>query len=152
VVVDEPAAAFIGAPQIVDGPPSQTTGRERILPVMRYPDSTNRYRSANRMPVPGRPCGCSSGSDGVVLCGAADATRCPVRPSDDALRASASVPPTDRVVECRSALRRVSTPGLGCLIRCRPARGVVRVYTCRRRPAIRVATSISGRNREAEAC
>ncbi len=27
---------FMGAPQIVDGLPSQTTGRERILPVMRY--------------------------------------------------------------------------------------------------------------------
>ncbi len=26
----------MGAPQIVDGPPSQTTGRERILPDMRW--------------------------------------------------------------------------------------------------------------------
>jgi hypothetical protein len=26
----------MGAPQVVDGPPSQTTGGERILPVMRY--------------------------------------------------------------------------------------------------------------------
>ncbi len=25
--------------------------RERILPVMRYPDSANRYLSTNRMPV-----------------------------------------------------------------------------------------------------
>ncbi len=44
----------MGAPQIVDGPPSQTTGRERILPVMRYLEAANGSGSANRMPVPER--------------------------------------------------------------------------------------------------
>ncbi len=45
----------MGAPQIVDGPPSQTTDRERILPDMRYPlrpcgaDSPNDVGSAEQV-------------------------------------------------------------------------------------------------------
>jgi len=58
----------MGAPQIGDGPPPQTTGRERILPVMRYLILANRYRSASRMPVRWRTEGCSSFVRSADLC------------------------------------------------------------------------------------
>jgi len=46
----------LDALQIVDALPSHTTGRERILPDMRYPDEANRCQRVSRLPFSSATC------------------------------------------------------------------------------------------------